>query len=115
MGGEPWEPKGPHGSPKDPMGGDPWEPKGPHGRGPLGAQRIPWEGNPWEPLGSPGTTEAQFEASWGLQEPTSFVEQSMYIMSIKQKWDTQQNLQKKSHGAKKSSHFHEKLGSLSFP
>ena len=70
------------------MGGDPWEPKGPHGRGPLGAQGIPWEGTlgsprdpmggeplgaqgiPWEgTLGSPGTTEAQFEASWGLQGP----------------------------------------------
>ena len=70
MGGDPWEPKGSHGrgtlgSPRDPMGGDPREPKGSHGRGPLGAQGIPWEGT----LGSPGTTEAQFEASWGLQGP----------------------------------------------
>ena len=62
-------------------------PKESHGRRPLGAQEIPWEGNPWEPkgsrgrgpkgaqeiaegtLGSPGTTEAQFGGSWGLQEP----------------------------------------------
>ena len=55
--GTPWE--GTLGSPRDTMGGDPWEPKGPHGREPLGAQGIPWEGT----LGSPGTTEAQFEVS----------------------------------------------------
>ena len=68
----PWE--GALGSPRDPMGGDPWEPKRPHGRGPLGAQRIPWEGILGSPgrgpfLESPGTTEDQFGGSWGLQEP----------------------------------------------
>ena len=65
MGGDPWEPKGPHGkgplgaqgtpwegtleSPRDPMGGEPLKPKGSHGRGPVGAQGTPWEGT----LGSP--------------------------------------------------------------
>ena len=35
--------------PKDPMGGDPWEPKGPHGRGTLGSPRDPMGGEPSGP------------------------------------------------------------------
>ena len=51
------------------MGGDPW-------RGPLGAQGIPWEGT----FGSPGTTEVQFGASWGLQGP--FWRCSVFPMTV---------------------------------
>ena len=67
MGGDTWEPKGPHG--RDPMGGtlgsDPWEPKGSHGRGTVGSPRNPVGGDPREPKGSHGKDPWEPKGSHG--------------------------------------------------
>ena len=77
MGGDPRQPKGPHGrgpsgaqgtpwegtlgSPKDPMGGEPLGAQGTPWDGTLGSPRDPMGGDPWEPKGSHG------RGPWGAQ------------------------------------------------